>query len=417
MHARALQRRRAAARPGVDSSVNPQGDPGTDKVGEQAMGEYVAGFLRALDADVQVEAIEPGRPNITATFAPATNDAPRIAFAPHLDTVSVSGMTIAPFDPVIRDGKLWGRGSSDTKGPMAAALWALRDWAQSSARAKSRVHWTFFGLMGEEAGNEGAWAVAKKKFSSDLTLVLEPTDLKVVTAHKGVAWMDIFTSGVACHGSTPEKGRNAIYAMSEVLEILQQSIIPKLAQKTHPKLGASSLNVGTISGGSKINIVPDRCRIEVDCRLIPAMKPEELRARSKPNCVVGSRTRKSRCNGTAMPWPPTNRCPGCSASPRQDAAQRRHPGSPMPPSSVLRAARRFASAPAPSPRPIPGTSSFSSATSRTERIFSGAGSPRPKRHRHEGGATSGTSFLSACTRRLSSRDRPLPVLLGDDRAA
>jgi acetylornithine deacetylase/succinyl-diaminopimelate desuccinylase-like protein len=259
-------------------SVNPQGDPGTDQVGEQAMGEYVADFLRGLDAEVALEPIEPGRPNVTATFPPAAKDAPRIAFAPHLDTVSVSGMTIAPFDPVLSDGKLWGRGSSDTKGPMAAALWALREWATGPARSRSRIHWTFFGLMGEEAGNEGARAVAKNDFASDLTLVLEPTDLKVVTAHKGVAWMDIFTSGVACHGSTPERGRNAIYAMRDVLEILEKSIIPKLAQKTHPKLGASSLNVGTIAGGSKINIVPDQCRIEVDCRLIPTIKAEELRA-------------------------------------------------------------------------------------------------------------------------------------------
>jgi acetylornithine deacetylase/succinyl-diaminopimelate desuccinylase-like protein len=259
-------------------SVNPQGDPGTDKVGEQAMGEYVADFLRGLGAEVVLEPIEPGRPNVTATFAPTASNAPRLAFAPHLDTVSVSGMTIAPFDPVLRDGKLWGRGSSDTKGPMAAALWAFRDWAQSSARAQSRIHWTFFGLMGEEAGNEGAGAVAKKGFSSDLILVLEPTELKVVTAHKGVAWLDVFTAGVACHGSMPEKGRNAIYAMRDVLEILEKDIIPRLARKTHPKLGVSSLNVGTISGGSKINIVPDRCHIKVDCRLIPTIKPEELRA-------------------------------------------------------------------------------------------------------------------------------------------
>jgi acetylornithine deacetylase/succinyl-diaminopimelate desuccinylase-like protein len=259
-------------------SVNPQGDPGTDGIGEQAMGEYVADFLRGLGAEVKLEVIEPGRPNVVATFAPSSSNAPRLAFAPHLDTVSVAGMTIAPFDPAVRDGKLWGRGASDTKGPMAAALWALRDWAQSAARARSRIHWTFLGLMGEEAGNDGAHAVAKRGFSSDLTLVLEPTELKVVTAHKGVMWLDVFTTGVACHGSTPERGRNAIYAMRRVLEILEEKIIPELARRTHPKLGAASLNVGTISGGSKINIVPDRCRIEVDCRLVPGTEPEEMRA-------------------------------------------------------------------------------------------------------------------------------------------
>lgn len=260
-------------------SVNPQGNPGTEHVGEQAMADYVADFLRALDAEVTVEQIEPGRPNVIASFAPQSPNAPRLAFAPHLDTVSVEGMTISPFDPVIRDGKLWGRGSSDTKGPMAAALWAVNEWAQSSARARSHIHWTFLALMGEEAGNDGAHALAKKGFSSDLTLVLEPTNLGVVTAHKGALWLEIFTTGVACHGSTPERGRNAIYAMRRVLEIIEDKIIPELTSLSHPKLGLTTLNAGTISGGSKINIVPDHCRIEVDCRIVPGVDVEKLRAR------------------------------------------------------------------------------------------------------------------------------------------
>jgi acetylornithine deacetylase/succinyl-diaminopimelate desuccinylase-like protein len=260
-------------------SINPQGNPGTDQVGEQAMADYVADFLRVLGAEVTVDLVEPGRPNVTASFVSKAPDAPRLAFAPHLDTVSVSGMTIAPFDPVIRDGKLWGRGSSDTKGPMAAALWAVREWAQSSARAQSRIHWIFLALMGEEAGNDGAHALAKKGFSSDLILVLEPTDLHVVTAHKGALWLEIFTTGVACHGSTPDQGRNAIYAMRRVLEIIEDKIIPELARHAYPKLGPASLNVGTISGGSKINIVPDQCRIELDCRITPGIDAEKLRAR------------------------------------------------------------------------------------------------------------------------------------------
>lgn len=260
-------------------SVNPQGNPGTDQVGEQAMAEYVADFLRALGADVAIEPVEPGRPNVVASFAPKEPNSPRLAFAPHLDTVSVAGMTIPPFDPAIRDGKLFGRGSSDTKGPMAAALWAMRDWAKSPARMQSRIHWTFLALMGEEAGNDGAHALAKKGFFSDLTLVLEPTGLGVVTAHKGALWLEIETTGVACHGSTPDQGRNAIYAMRRVLEIIEERFIPELARRVHPKLGPTTANVGTISGGSKVNIVPDQCRIEVDCRVVPGIDAEKLRAK------------------------------------------------------------------------------------------------------------------------------------------
>jgi acetylornithine deacetylase/succinyl-diaminopimelate desuccinylase-like protein len=214
---------------------------------------------------------------VVAHFRPAEAPRARLAFAPHLDTVSVAGMTIAPFDPAIRDGRLYGRGSSDTKGPMAAALWALREWAQGAERARSRIEWTFFAVMGEEAGNEGARAVAKRGFDCDLMLVLEPTSLEVVTAHKGVLWLEVHTTGVACHGSTPERGRNAIYAMRRVLAIIEEKMMPELATRAHPTLGPSTVNVGTIAGGSKINIVPDACRIELDCRLVPGVEPEHLR--------------------------------------------------------------------------------------------------------------------------------------------
>jgi len=261
-------------------SVNPAGQPGTDETGEQAMADYVAAFLRDLGADVRLDEIAPGRPNVIAEFRPDSRP-PRahLAFAPHLDTVSVAGMTIAPFDPVIRDGKLFGRGSSDTKGPMAAALWALHDWAHSAARARSDLAWTFLALMGEEAGQEGSRAVAAGGFRSDLTLVLEPTSLGVVTAHKGVLWLEVETSGVACHGSAPQDGRNAIYAMRRVLEVIESRLIPELAQHAHPTLGPATVNVGTIRGGSKINIVPDACRIELDCRLVPGVEADQVRQR------------------------------------------------------------------------------------------------------------------------------------------
>jgi acetylornithine deacetylase/succinyl-diaminopimelate desuccinylase-like protein len=257
-------------------SVNPQGNPGTEFTGEQAMGEYVADFLHRLGAEVTLQHVEIGRPNVIASFTP-DKPATHLAFAPHLDTVSVAGMTISPFDPIIRDGKLFGRGSTDTKGPMAAALWALRDWSQSSARAKSRVRWSFLALMGEEAGNDGAHVVANKGFASDLTLVLEPTQLGVVTAHKGALWLEVDTAGVACHGSTPDKGRSAIYAMRRVLEVIEDKIIPNLSRHAHAKLGPPTMNVGTISGGSKINIVPDSCKIEIDCRVVPGVDAETFR--------------------------------------------------------------------------------------------------------------------------------------------
>jgi acetylornithine deacetylase/succinyl-diaminopimelate desuccinylase-like protein len=258
------------------SSVNPQGLPGTDLTGEQAIAEYTADFLRRSGAEVTLEEVLPGRPNVLASFRPQKPRA-RLSFAPHLDTVSVVGMSIPPFAAAIREGKLFGRGATDTKGPMAAGLWALHEWALSPERTSSAIEWSFLGLMNEEAGNSGAQALADRKFESDLILVLEPTEMAVVTAQKGILWLEISTEGRACHGSTPELGRNAIAAMGEILHFIHADLIPRLARETHPALGPTTLSVGTISGGSKINIVPEQCRIEIDCRFIPSHGLEEIR--------------------------------------------------------------------------------------------------------------------------------------------
>jgi acetylornithine deacetylase/succinyl-diaminopimelate desuccinylase-like protein len=259
------------------SSVNPSGFPGTDRTGEGEIAAYVADFLRRSGAEVELEEVMPGRPNVLARFVPAKTRA-RLGFAPHLDTVSVAGMTVAPFDPVIRDGKLFGRGATDTKGPMAAGLWALHEWALGPRRSASSIEWSFLGLMNEEAGNSGAQALAGRGYRSDLLLVLEPTEMAVVTRQKGILWFEIATAGRACHGSTPELGRSAIKEMGEILAFLHADLIPRLAQEAHPALGPTTFNVGTIAGGSKINIVPDRCRIEVDCRFLPAHGLEKIRA-------------------------------------------------------------------------------------------------------------------------------------------
>lgn len=258
-------------------SVNPAGIPGTDRTGERAIAEYTADFLRGCGAEVTLEEVAPGRPNVLATFAPSGPAKARLAFAPHLDTVSVLGMTIPPFGAEVRDGRLFGRGATDTKGPMAAGLWALREWALSAERANSTIEWSFLGLMNEEAGNSGAQALADRKYSSDLVLVLEPTEMEVVTRQKGILWLDIATPGKACHGSTPELGHSAIADMGEILHFLHGEVIPRLALEPHPALGPTTLNVGTISGGSKINIVPDFCRIEIDFRFLPVHTLDFLR--------------------------------------------------------------------------------------------------------------------------------------------
>jgi len=255
-------------------SVNPHGDPGVESPGEQAMAERVGDFLRECGAETLLQPVHPGRPNVIGKFPTDRPGKPRIMFAPHLDTVSVAGMTIDPFAAEVRDGKLWGRGASDTKGPMAAMLWALQEKRPLLPSLPYEV-W-FVGLMGEEAGQDGAFAFVREygpasphTGSEIFAIVGEPTGLDVVHTHKGSLWLTLTTTGKAVHASRPDDGENAIYKMMEILRVLRDEIRPAFKQITHPVLGHTTLSVGTIRGGTKINIVPDQCTMEVDIRLVP----------------------------------------------------------------------------------------------------------------------------------------------------
>ena len=252
-------------------SVNPDGgDPGTDQTGEAACAIWVADFLKACGAEVSLREVLPGRPNIVGRFPSRRAAGRRILLAPHLDTVSVSGMTIDPFSGEVRDGCLLGRGASDTKGTAAAMLWALREAQEILADSPYEI-W-FAGLVGEEAGQFGAKALAAEE-QFDFVMAGEPTSLDVVYTHKGSCWLQLRTHGRAVHASQPEAGENAIYQMMQAIECLRQEGIPRLAANSDPILGTSTLSVGTIRGGSKVNIVPDFCEAAVDIRTIPGMDP------------------------------------------------------------------------------------------------------------------------------------------------
>ena len=248
-------------------SVNPDGDPGTSVTGESACAEYVAEFLRLAGARVELEEVLPGRPNVVGFFPSNAPGKKRVVFAPHLDTVSILGMTIDPFSGEERAGRIWGRGASDTKGPMAAMLWAL--WELREQLPTLAYEICFVGLVGEEAGQHGSKAFVERH-QADFAVIGEPTELGIVHTHKGSTWLHLTTRGRAVHASAPDRGENAIYKMMEALRVLREKVIPGLAALSDPVLGASTASLGTIRGGSKINIVPDECHASVDLRTIPA---------------------------------------------------------------------------------------------------------------------------------------------------
>jgi len=246
-------------------SENPSGSAASH--GERAIARYVGEFLESLGAQVEYEEIGPGRPNVYGLWPVPPGATQRILFAPHLDTVTVEGMTVDPFLGNCLDGRLYGRGSSDTKGSMAAMLWALK----SVDLSQLNVAVGFAGLADEEFEQFGAKACAVRNMA-DFAIVGEPTNLNVVHTHKGTAWIQIETRGKSVHASIPETGVNAIDRMTDTLKILNERFPEICPVQPDPILGIPTLSTGRIRGGSKINVVPDRCYAEIDIRILPGQE-------------------------------------------------------------------------------------------------------------------------------------------------
>lgn len=270
-------------------SVNPMGGQGdSPESGTDKLTNHLDTVFRRLGLAVHRQATADGQQNILARLdgSPSPEQGGRlILLDAHQDTVPVVGMTIKPFEPLVRDGRLYGRGACDVKGGMAAMLSALSRLAELPAADRPTV--VMACTVNEEHGFGGVTALVSALASGgvgplvrrpDAALIAEPTSLDVVVAHKGVVRWRCHTRGRAAHGSRPELGDNAIYKMARALVAIdryQSQVVNMLA--SHPLCGLATLSVGTIRGGASVNIVPDRCTIEIDRRLPPGETPESAR--------------------------------------------------------------------------------------------------------------------------------------------
>lgn len=240
--------------------------------GEQAMADYVAEAARGMGAEVEQYEVEPGRPNLLARV---DRGRPRtLMFECHLDTVGLAPMPDA-LNPRVEGGRLYGRGSADPKGSLAAMLSVLERAAGDPAFP---VNVWLAGSMDEEITMRGSRALAERRPAVDAVIVGEPTNLQPIVAHKGVLRWRVRTTGVAAHSATPERGRNAIFDMQTVIAALRAGIEPGLARSMHPRLGRATWSVGVIEGGEAVNVVPDACQIDCDRRLLPGEEPEAVLA-------------------------------------------------------------------------------------------------------------------------------------------
>jgi len=232
--------------------------------GEREIATWVRAFFEQRNIEVREQEVFPGRPNIIARL-PGRDPHRRVILEAHMDTVTAQGMSIPPFEPRIEDGKMFGRGSCDTKAGLAAMLHAVASLREEGIQPPCEV-W-LAAVVDEEFSFRGVVKLCEG-LTADATLVAEPTDLRAVIASKGVLRWRIVSRGKAAHSGKPHLGVNAINHMARVVLALEEDH-QRLASQPHPLLGPATYNVGIIHGGAQVNFVPDACAIEIDRRLLP----------------------------------------------------------------------------------------------------------------------------------------------------
>jgi acetylornithine deacetylase len=260
-------------------SVNPMGrDAAGPEFLETRLTEFLMEFFSRQGIDCRRVEVAPGRANVIARLErPGARTT--VLLDAHQDTVPTDGMTIDPFEPVVRDGRLYGRGACDVKGGLAAMLAAFARLAAERPPESANVVMSC--TCDEEATSLGinqlvdGWKGDAPPCDlvpqrPDAAIIAEPTELDVVVAHRGATRWKIRTAGVACHSSEPANGVNAIYRMARLISHLEDYArrLPKLVP-AHPLCGGATLSVGRIEGGTSVNTVPDWCTIEIDRRVIP----------------------------------------------------------------------------------------------------------------------------------------------------
>lgn len=255
-------------------SINPRLLPDReDLTGEARVADFLAEEAKKLGISARKMRVLPGRSNLLLRLRPPGKVRQRVLLTPHLDVVPAEEKD---FKATIKNGNLHGRGACDTKGSVASFFSAFAQIAQNGPRPKN-TEIVFVGLVDEEFGQAGSRMLAQKGPKGDLAIAGEPTKLKVVSAHKGNLWIRLSTQGKAAHGSTPENGKNAIEAMTAVLQCLYSDYSKILAQKSHPLLGSPSLSIGRIKGGTQPNVIPNHCEIDLDRRTLPSETPASVK--------------------------------------------------------------------------------------------------------------------------------------------
>jgi acetylornithine deacetylase/succinyl-diaminopimelate desuccinylase family protein len=242
---------------------------------EEEVARHLAEACRERGLAARLEEVAPGRPNLYADVGPPVSGG--LLLLAHTDTVPAGdGWTHAPFGGAVEDGRVIGRGAADMKAGIAAAVVAMAALARAGVALAAPV--SLAAVVDEEESGLGVRAMLERGGVEAVgAIVPEPTDLQTIIACRGNCYVDVEIRGRSAHAGSQHVGRNAIYGATQVVEGVRR-LHEELAAETHPLLGAGGWSVGVIRGGTGTAMVPDRCRISIDRRLLPGQSGEQARA-------------------------------------------------------------------------------------------------------------------------------------------
>lgn len=246
-------------------SVNP--DLGGN--GEEDVARFVAAWLERAGLEVTVEEAAPGRPNVVGV-ARGTGGGRTLLLNAHMDTVGVDAME-RPDEARLEGGRLYGRGSYDMKGSLAAIMLAGARARELGLRGDVLVT----AVSDEEVASVGTTALVER-WTADAAIVAEPTEERVCVAHKGFVAFEVEVRGRAAHGSRPDLGVDAIARMGPVLVGIERLDRTLRASASHPLLGSGSIHASVIEGGQEYSSYPERCLLQGERRTIPGETREQV---------------------------------------------------------------------------------------------------------------------------------------------
>lgn len=251
----------------LSALVQAPSHPGIARQEEQVT-QVLAHYFKQHGIAHELNEVREGRPNLLARVR-GGGEGKRLVFCGHTDTVAPNAITtMKPFAAEVREGRMYGRGTVDMKGALAAMAATLVALKELNVCARGEV--VLAAVIDEEMESLGAEALLRGGFKADGAIIGEPTSNRLAIGHKGLEWLEVEFLGKAAHGATPENGCNAVSAAARFIRVVEKDLVPRFYKRRHPLLGSPTINFGTVHGGDQPSTVAERCVVQFDRRWVPS---------------------------------------------------------------------------------------------------------------------------------------------------